>query len=110
MTAKQVAFAQPVRNSMHAMSNQPQLLWLAHEHMYFFPFQMRRKVEGKKPWLVIVNHLTAGPEAFPTTQVRVAVVVKFILQGILPHFGLPESIDRDLPFVAQIMDQVYKCF
>lgn len=45
--------------------------------------------------LVITDQLTGWVEAIPAARATTGTVVKAILEGILPRFGLPERLDSD---------------
>ncbi|NWY37071.1 TF29 protein, partial [Sylvia atricapilla] len=67
-------------------------------------------VQGYKHLLVIVDHLTHWVEAFPTKRETAQVVIKILLEHIIPWYGLVNNIDSDRGphFVAQVLHDVVK--
>lgn len=65
-------------------------------------------LQGYKHLLVIVDHLTHWVEAFPTEKETAQVVVKIILENIIPRYGLVNYIDADQGphFTAKVLQQV----
>lgn len=53
------------------------------------------KVGRYKYLLVIVDHLTHFVEAFPTARATAQMVVKVLLEEIIPRYGIIEAIDSD---------------
>lgn len=53
------------------------------------------KVGRYKYLLVMVDHLTHYMEAFPTARATARVVVKTLLEQLIPHYGITETIDSD---------------
>lgn len=53
------------------------------------------KVGRVKYLLVIIDHLTHYVDAFPTTRETARTVTKFLLEEIVPRYGVPEVIDSD---------------
>lgn len=67
-------------------------------------------VQKFKHLLVIVDHLTHWVEAFPTTKETADVVVKILLEQIIPRYVMTNTIDSDRGphFTAHILHQVVK--
>ncbi|NXB55036.1 TF211 protein, partial [Leucopsar rothschildi] len=65
-------------------------------------------VQKYKHLLVIVDHLTHWVEAFPTVRETADVVIKIILEQIIPRYGLVNNIDSDRGphFTSQILHGV----
>ncbi|RMC04066.1 hypothetical protein DUI87_19403 [Hirundo rustica rustica] len=64
--------------------------------------------QGYKHLLVIVDHLTHWVEAFPTRRETAEVVVKTLLEHIIPRYGLVNNIDsnRGPHFTAQVLQKL----
>ncbi|NXR51652.1 YI31B protein, partial [Hippolais icterina] len=64
-------------------------------------------VQNYKHLLVIVDHLTHWVEAFPTRKETAEVVIKIILEHIIPRYGLINNIDSDRGphFTAKILQK-----
>ncbi|NXP39175.1 TF211 protein, partial [Leiothrix lutea] len=67
-------------------------------------------VQGYKHLSVIADHLTHWVEAFPTKQETAQVVVKILLENIIPRYGLENNIDSDSGphFTAQVGQETIK--
>lgn len=67
------------------------------------------KVGRYKYLLVLVDHLTHFVEAFPTARATTHVVVKTILEEIIPRYGLIEVIDSDRGphFASKVAKEVF---
>lgn len=67
------------------------------------------KVGRYKYLLVTVDHLTRFAEAFPTSRATTQAVVKALLEGVIPRYGVTEVIDSDREphFVSQVIKDVY---
>lgn len=63
--------------------------------------------QGYKHLLVIIDHLTHWPEAFPTWNETARVVVKILLEHIVPRYGLINNIDSDQGphFTARVLQE-----
>ncbi|RMC11790.1 hypothetical protein DUI87_11916 [Hirundo rustica rustica] len=68
------------------------------------------QIQGYKHLLVMVDHLTHWIEAFPTKKETAEVVVKILLEHIIPRYGLVNNIDSDrgTHFTAKILRQIVK--
>ncbi|RMB92882.1 hypothetical protein DUI87_30776 [Hirundo rustica rustica] len=64
-------------------------------------------VQGYKHLLVIMDHLTHWVEAFPTKKETAEVVIKTLLEHIIPQYGLINSIDSDRGphFTARVLQK-----
>uniref|UniRef100_A0A8U7NHK4 ribonuclease H n=1 Tax=Corvus moneduloides TaxID=1196302 RepID=A0A8U7NHK4_CORMO len=58
--------------------------------------------------LVIVDHLTHYVEAFPTARATAQVVIKTLLEHIIPRYGIIETIDSDRGphFVSRVIKEI----
>ncbi|RMB95972.1 hypothetical protein DUI87_27557 [Hirundo rustica rustica] len=67
-------------------------------------------VQGYKHLLVIIDHLTHWVEAFPTRKETADVVIKTLLEQIIPRYGLINNIDSDRGphFTARILHETVK--
>ncbi|RMC06087.1 hypothetical protein DUI87_17632 [Hirundo rustica rustica] len=67
-------------------------------------------VQGYKHLLVIVDHLTHWVEASPTKKETAEVVIKTLLEQIIPRYGLVNNIDSDRGphFTARILHETVK--
>ena len=65
---------------------------------------------GLKYLLVFIDTFSGWVEAFPTKRETAQVVVKKLLEGIFPRFGLPQVIgsDNGPAFVAKVSQEVAK--
>uniref|UniRef100_A0A8C0BLD6 ribonuclease H n=1 Tax=Buteo japonicus TaxID=224669 RepID=A0A8C0BLD6_9AVES len=68
------------------------------------------KVGRYRYLLVLVDHLTHFVEAFPTTRATARVVVKILLEEIIPRYGIIETIDSDRGphFVSKIITETFQ--
>ncbi|RMB89434.1 hypothetical protein DUI87_34182 [Hirundo rustica rustica] len=68
------------------------------------------QVQNYKHLLVLVDHLTHWVEAFPTRKETAEVVVKVILENIIPRYGLVNNIDSDRGshFTAKILQNTMR--
>ncbi|RMB91351.1 hypothetical protein DUI87_32142 [Hirundo rustica rustica] len=64
-------------------------------------------VQGYKHLPVITDHLTHWVEAFPTKKETAEVVIKTLLEQIIPRYGLVNNIDSDKGprFTARILQK-----
>ncbi|NXO46780.1 TF29 protein, partial [Locustella ochotensis] len=64
-------------------------------------------VQGYKHLLVMVDHLTHWIEAFPTKRETAEVVVRILLEHIIPRYGLVNHIDSDRGshFTAKVLQK-----
>ncbi|RMC13733.1 hypothetical protein DUI87_08815 [Hirundo rustica rustica] len=53
------------------------------------------KIGRHKYLLVVVDQLTHWVEAFPSPRATAQVVVKKLLEEIIPRYGIPDSVDSD---------------
>lgn len=58
--------------------------------------------------LTLVDTFSGWVEAFPTTSETTAEVTRVLISEIIPHFGLPKSLQSDnVPtFISKITQQV----
>lgn len=66
------------------------------------------QVQKFKYLLVIIDHLTHWMEAFPTVKATAETVSKILLEQIIPHYALVNTIDseRGPHFTARILQNV----